>query len=215
MLKVKQFVFNPVEVNTFVVYDSDTLDALVIDPGMLESHEHEEFDKFITDNHLKVQQIVNTHLHFDHCFGDNYVRSRYGVKVAASVGDDFLGKNLANQARSFHIPTTSETSSVEIDIKLSEGDRIKVGNYEFVVIEVPGHSQGSIALYCRTAGIVFVGDALFRGSIGRTDLAGGDYATLIRNIREKLLTLPEATIVAPGHNGPTTIGEEKKNNPYL
>lgn len=215
MLKVKQFVFNPVGVNTFVVYDSDTFDALVIDPGMLENHEHEEFDKFIADNNLKVQQIVNTHLHFDHCFGDNYVRDRYGVKVAASVGDDFLGKQLANQARSFHIPTSSGTSAIEIDVKLTEGDRIQVGEYEFTVLEVPGHSPGSIALYCAKAGIVFVGDALFRGSIGRTDLAGGDHATLIRNIKQKLLTLPDETIVAPGHSAPTTIGEEKKHNPYL
>ena len=215
MLKVKQFVFNPVGVNTFVVYDTDTLDALVIDPGMLRSEEHEEFDKFISDNKLKVQQVVNTHLHFDHCFGDNYVRDRYGVKVAASVGDDFLGKNMAAQVRSFRIPMATDASDIEIDVKLTEGDRIEVGEYEFEVLEVPGHSPGSIALFCAKAGIVFVGDALFRGSIGRTDLAGGDHDTLIRNLREKLLTLPDNTIVAPGHNGPTTIGEEKANNPYL
>lgn len=215
MLKIKQFVFNPFGENTFVVYDSESLEAMIVDPGMTASREQAELDRFISDNKLKVVELVNTHLHLDHCFGDNYVRDKYGVKVKAGVADAFLGKSLGEQARRFGINVSGNDSTVEIDAELKEGDIVKLGSYDFVVLEVPGHSPGSIALYCASAGVVFVGDVLFRGSIGRTDLEGGNHSELLKNIREKLLTLPDNTIVAPGHMEPTTIGQEKTGNPFL
>ncbi|MDE6206899.1 MAG: MBL fold metallo-hydrolase [Muribaculaceae bacterium] len=214
MLKIKQFAFGPLGVNTFVVYDSGTLDAIVVDPGMTSQTEYATFDKYISDNGLKVQQIVNTHLHMDHCFGDNYVRDKYGVKVAAHVDDAFLGKTMARQAAQFGLQVT-DNRAVSIDVPLSDGDEIPVGQYTFKVIHVPGHSPGGLALYCAEGNIMIAGDTLFRGSIGRADLPGGDMQELLDSVSKKMFTLPDSTDVLPGHGGPTKIGTEKATNPFF
>lgn len=213
MLKVKQFIFNMFSVNTFVIYDTDTLSAIVVDPGMRTLAEYDEFDNFISNNHISLTQIVNTHLHLDHCFGDNNVRDRYGVKVAANDGDKSLGMEIGLQMSRFGIK--SESKPVEIDIKLHDGDIIKIGSNELIVIETPGHSRGGICLYSASDNFLIAGDTLFRHAIGRTDLEGGDYRQLINSIINRLFVLPENTIVMPGHDRMTTIGEEKRNNPYL
>ncbi|MBD5233818.1 MAG: MBL fold metallo-hydrolase [Bacteroidales bacterium] len=216
MIKVKQFVFNPFGVNTYVVWDSTTREALVVDPGMTSAAETQEFDKYISDNELTVKQIVNTHLHLDHCFGDNYVRDRYGVKVSANVADAPLGEGLGMQARNFGmILPAGADKGVTIDVPLKEGDVITFGDEKMYVIEVAGHSPGGIALYCPTGSFAIVGDSIFRGSIGRTDLPGGDHATLIANLRNKILTLPDGTRLLPGHNGSTTVADEKATNPFV
>ncbi len=215
MLKIKQFAFNPFQVSTFVVYDPDTLDAIVVDPGMTSAAEERKLDDFIAQNSLKVQQVVNTHLHLDHCFGDNYVRDKYGVKVAANLEDAPLGKSIGTQAAEFGIHLSGPSEAVEIDVPLKEGDVIKVGNSELQVLHVPGHSRGSIVLYSPEGHFAIVGDVLFQGSIGRTDLPGGDHRTLIDGIRKKLFTLPDNTLVLPGHGPMTNIGTEKATNPYF
>lgn len=213
MLKIKQFVFNMFGVNTFVVSDPDTKEAVVIDPGMFTSAERKEFDDYIESNSLKVIQIINTHLHLDHCFGDNYVRDKYGVKVSANVGDATLGADLGQQIRRFG--GRGEMPSVSIDVELREGDIIKVGSGELQVIETPGHSKGGICLYCKDGKFLISGDTLFRGGIGRTDLEGGDQRELTESIRKKLFKLPDDTAVLPGHERFTTIGDEKRSNPYV
>ena len=214
MLKIKQFAFNPFGVSTFIAYDTDTREAIVVDPGMISDRERKIFDDFISTNQLKVKQIVNTHLHLDHCFGDNYVRDRYGVTVAAGLPDASLGRNLARQAAEFGMVLDSE-DSVGIDVPLNEGDVITVGNYSFEVLHVPGHSPGSIVLYCAEGAVAIVGDVLFKGSIGRTDLEGGNHRLLIDGIKAKLLPLPGKTMVLPGHGPATTIEAEKTSNPYI
>ena len=214
MLKVRQFAFNPFGENTYVVYDADTRDAIVVDPGMTSAREHAHFDDFVAREHLKINQIVNTHLHLDHCFGNNYVRDKYGVKTAAHIGDAQLGQMLGSQMQAFGVGADDQRS-VDIDVPLHQGDTIAVGNSTLEVLEVPGHSQGSIVLYSREGNFAIVGDVLFRGSIGRTDLPGGDHATLIRGIKEKLLTLPDSTLILPGHDASTTIANERHHNPYL
>ena len=214
MLKIQRFIFNPFQVSTFVVYDTDSKEAVVVDPGMLQPYERAQFDEFIKNEGLRPTLVVNTHMHLDHCFGDNYVRSRYGVKVAASMEDDFLGRDLTRQASRFGIVLKDSDEGVKIDIPLADGDTIDVGSYKLYVLAVPGHSPGSIALYSPEGPFVIAGDALFKGSIGRTDLEGSDSPTLLRSIREKLYTLPAATTVLPGHDRFTTIGEEKAGNPY-
>lgn len=214
MLKIKQFAFNPFGVSTFVVFDTETLYAIIIDPGMVSDRERDFLDSFIADNKLKVRQIVNTHMHLDHCFGDNYVRDKYGVKVSANELDGPLGHNIARQAAAFGIVQDID-DSVEIDVKLKEGDYIPVGDYKFEVLHVPGHSPGSIVLYCPEASVAIVGDVLFRGAIGRTDLEGGNHAQLIQGIKTKLATLPGNTMILPGHGPATTIAEELSSNPYL
>ena len=213
MLKVKQFVFNMFGENTFVVSDSDTKDAVIIDPGMFTDAERREFDDYVSSNSLKIIQAINTHLHLDHCFGDNYVRDKYGVKVAANVGDASLGADLGAQIRRFG--GRGAMDSVTIDVPLKDGDIIKVGSGELKVIETPGHSKGGICLYCETGKFLISGDTLFRGGVGRTDLEGGDARQLTDSIRTKLFTLPDDTAVLPGHDRFTTIGEEKRSNPYV
>lgn len=214
MLKIKKFVVNPFGMNCYIVYDPVSKDAVVVDPGISSVPEANLFDDFVEHEGLKIKQIVNTHLHLDHCFGNNYVRSKYGVKIAAHPADALLGKRIDAQARQFGI-RMSDDSSVEIDVPLAEGDTIEIGSDTLMVLHVPGHSPGSIALYSPTDKFVIVGDVLFRGSIGRTDLAGGDHSTLITSIQNKLLTLPDDTQVLPGHEAPTTIGREKMSNPFI
>lgn len=213
MLKVKQFVFNMFAENTFVVSDSDSREAVVVDPGMFTQAERKEFDDYIESNSLKIIQVVNTHLHLDHCFGDNYVRDRYGVKVAANIGDAPLGADLGTQIRRFG--GRGDFEGVSIDVELRDGDTIRVGSDLLKVIETPGHSRGGICLYCKDGKFLIAGDTLFRGGVGRTDLEGGDARQLSASIRNKLFALPDDTAVLPGHDRFTTIGDEKRSNPYV
>lgn len=214
MLEIKQFAFGPFGVNTYIVYDPDTLQAIAVDPGMTNPGEQRLFDNFIADHRLTLTQIVNTHLHLDHCFGDNYVRDRYGVQVKAHPADAPLGEAIAQQCAMFGV-SGPDARPVVIDVPLSNGDTITIGRYTLSVIHVPGHSLGGIALYCKECNFVIVGDSLFRGSIGRTDLPGGDHATLIHAVKDKLMTLPASTLVLPGHDMSTTISRELRSNPYL
>ncbi|MDO4319862.1 MAG: MBL fold metallo-hydrolase [Bacteroidales bacterium] len=213
MLRVKQFIFNAFGESTFVVADEATGDAIVVDPGMADDDERRRFDDFITENKLKLTGVVNTHMHVDHCMGANYVRDRYGVPVRAHSADAFLGEAVAEQAARFGMQ--GKVSAVTIDAPLKAGDEILLGDERLEVIHVPGHSPGGIALYSPTGKFVIAGDSLFAGSIGRTDLPGGDYDTLRNSIREGLLGLPDDTLVLPGHGEPTTIGRERMNNMFL
>ncbi len=214
MLKVKQFVFNPFGVNTFVISDSDTSEAIVIDPGMTSAHEQKLFDDYMAANNLRITQIVNTHLHLDHCFGDNYVRNKYGVTVAAHADDAPLGASLQRQAAQFGMMWPDD-APVSIDVPLSDGDKITLGAYSFTVLHVPGHSPGGIALYCPEGKLAIVGDSIFHGAIGRTDLPGGDHATLIASLKNKILTMPDDTNLLPGHDQFTTVAQEKAHNPFI
>lgn len=213
MLKVKAFIFNPFGETTYVVYNPATLDAIVVDPGMGDASENAEFDSFIEEKKLKITGIVNTHMHLDHCFGANYVKDKYGVPVNAHVADAFLGSNIDDQARKFGIRLKGR--DVMIDAPLADGDSIAIGDDRLAVIHTPGHSPGGICLYSADGKFLLAGDTLFQGSIGRTDLPGGNHAQLLNSIRTRLFTLPDDTIVLPGHGPATTIGDEKLHNPYF
>lgn len=213
MLKVKQFVFNMFGVNTYLVIDPETKEAAVIDPGMYGSDEQKEFDDYVKTNNLKIIEVFNTHLHLDHCFGDNYVKDKYGVKVAANIADAPLGADITTQMQRFG--GRDAVKGVTIDVPLEDGDIITIGKERLVVITVAGHSPGGIALYSPDGHFVIAGDSLFRRSIGRTDLPGGNQRQLIDNIRKKLFTLPDDTMVLPGHDRFTTIGDEKTANPFV
>ncbi|MDE6267676.1 MAG: MBL fold metallo-hydrolase [Muribaculaceae bacterium] len=213
MIKIKQFTFNLFGESTFVAYDPVSREAAIVDPGISNLSEEERLNDFIEKEHLTVKYLVNTHLHVDHAMGDGLAKKRYGVGVTASGDDAYLGAIIAQQAQMFNLPYKLE--AVRIDNEVKEGDRLMLGDNVIEVIHVPGHSAGSIALYAPASHWVIVGDALFKGSIGRTDLPGGDHATLINSIRKKLMTLPDETIVLPGHGPYTTIGEERRSNPYI
>ncbi len=213
MLKVKQFVFNPFSECTYVVSDEKTGQSIVVDPGMTDQAERDRLDKYIVDNKLEVTGIVNTHMHLDHCFGANYVRDRYGAPVKAHPADAPLGAAIGEQGRRFGLGGLGD--SVAVDVPLADGDTIALGDEKLHVLHVPGHSPGGIALYSPDGRFVLTGDSLFKGSVGRTDLEGGDYATLIRAVTDKLMSLPDDTLVLPGHGDPTTIGDERRTNPFL
>ena len=213
MLHIKQFVFNAFGESTYLVFNPDTLDAIVVDAGMGTPEELDEFDRYIASKHLKLRGIVNTHLHLDHCFGANYVKDKYGVPVSAHVADEFLGNDIDEQARRFGIRLKDK--DVMIDAPLSEGDTIQIGDDALEVIHTPGHSPGGICLYSPDGKFLLSGDTLFQGSIGRTDLPGGNHAQLLASVKKKLFTLPDDTLVLPGHGPSTTIGAEKATNPFF
>ncbi|MCM1517819.1 MAG: MBL fold metallo-hydrolase [Pseudoflavonifractor sp.] len=212
-MKIEKFTFNMFGVNTFVVWDPATREAAIIDPGMIDSAETAVIDDFISANELTVTHLINTHLHLDHTFGNKYVKSRYGLPVEAGIDDAELGAYMEQQSRRFGLRHVGRP--VVIEHPLKEGDTVRIGTGKLKVLHVPGHSPGSIALYSPADKFVIAGDVLFRSSIGRTDLPGGDYATLIKSIQEKLLTLPDDTIVYPGHGPATRIDIERDHNPYI
>lgn len=212
MFRIIHLAVNPFEENVLILVDEDTKDAIVIDPGMLYPEELQKFDEIIREEGLHLTQIVNTHQHLDHIFGANAVKDKYGIPLAASPSDDTFGQSVATHAARFGIKAGAKP--VVRDIALADGDTITVGKSTLHVLAVPGHTPGGLAFYCPEQKFIITGDSLFRGSIGRTDL-GGDQATLVSSIRSKLLTLPDDTTVIPGHGSTTTIGAEKRHNPYI
>jgi glyoxylase-like metal-dependent hydrolase (beta-lactamase superfamily II) len=169
--------------------------------------------RFIRENGLIVERLLNTHLHFDHVWGNTFIQEQFGLKTHAHQADRFLLDNLRGQMRLFGFDPPEKLP--ETGAFIDEGDHIRFGKQDFAVLHVPGHSPGSVVFYSKDAGCVFVGDVLFRSSIGRTDLAGGNFRQLITGIREKLFALPPETIVYPGHGPLTNIGYEMAHNPYL
>jgi len=211
-MTVKTFTFNPFQENTYLIYD-ETREAIVIDCGCILEYEKKEFRKYITDNELNIVKVINTHLHLDHQFGNKFLFDTYNIAPIAHIEDEFLLENVKSQGAMFGIPIKEEAQSLSGYIE--DNQTLNFGNTSFVAFHVPGHSPGSLAFYFEKGNAVFVGDVLFKGSIGRTDLPKGDYATLILSIQKRLLPLPDSTVIYSGHGPTTTIGEEKVNNPYL
>lgn len=211
-MNIKTFEFSPISENTYVVYD-ETNECVIIDPGCYFPDEKRELFDFITDNDLVIKHLLNTHLHFDHVFGNKFVLDTFHVESKANQQDEFLLEAMPAQMRMFGFRDVEEAPAIGSYIK--ENDVITFGKQKFVVLEVPGHSPGSVAFYSENSECAFVGDALFRSSIGRTDLVGGNMQQLLDSIRTKLLTLPLDTVIYPGHGPRTTIKEEIKNNPFL
>ena len=212
-MEIQNFVCNMFGENTYIVIDSDTKNCIIIDPGMMTPAEISAVDNFIEEKKLKVNKILLTHLHIDHAMGVNHLKEKYGVEVYANEKDAMLGARIEEQIQLFHLPIT--LGKVTIDHYLNEKDTITFGGLQLTAISTPGHSLGSLSYYNSDKKIVFTGDALFKQSIGRTDLPGGDYATLINSITEKILTLPDNTIICPGHGPATTVKDEKRFNPYV
>lgn len=212
-MTIKTFTFNPFQENTYLIYD-DTKEAVIIDAGCITNAEKSLLKKFIEENKLTLKKVINTHLHLDHQFGNKFLFDTYGLKPQAHQEDEFLLDSVIAQARSYGFPIEDEKAQT-LGGYIADNDEIKFGNSSLRAIHVPGHAPGHLAFYAENDGVLFAGDVLFRGSIGRTDLPKGDYATLIQSITKKLLTLPDSTVVYCGHGPTTTIESEKVNNPYL
>lgn len=211
MIQLKHFIFNELEVNAFVLHDESGA-CLIVDPGCKNPVQQQNLKRFITENNLHPEGIVLTHGHFDHVAGVAWAKNEFSCPVMMHEDDLFLVKDAVQHASLFGIKLENPPMP---DRYLDEGDHLTLGKTDISILHVPGHSPGSICLHVPTDKLLICGDVLFKGSIGRTDLFGGDYDLLIRGIREKLMTLPGDTEVWPGHGLSTTISAENESNPFL
>lgn len=211
-MNIKIFEFNYFPVNTYLLYD-ETGEAVLIDCGCINDEEIEVLDSFLREHKLKIKRLLCTHLHLDHVFGNAFIKEKYGIEPEAHIADITELPSLEDQAERFGI--VLEKPEIYITKTLNEGDRICFGNTELTVIHVPGHSPGSLVFHNEKEHVAVVGDVLFHGSIGRTDLWGGDQGLLVEGIISKLFVLPDDTKIYSGHGPKTSIQFEKKHNPYL
>ena len=211
-MEVKRFIFNPFQENTYLIYD-DTKEAIIIDCGCSNKNEQQVLIDFVEHYDLKIVKALNTHLHIDHIAGNAFIKEKFGIAPTAHDGDITIYEKTPEQAAMFGFPM--EQKPPQLGETINEGDIISFGNETLEVLHVPGHSPGSLCFYNKEEKIIFVGDVLFQHSVGRTDLWGGDMNTLIIGIKSKLMTLTDEIIVAPGHGDYTTIGEERRNNPFF
>lgn len=211
MLKLHSFTFSPIQENTYVI-SCQTGDCIIIDPGCYFDAEKEELSAFIEKSGLRPVMLLNTHCHLDHVFGNKYVAEKYGLTLQIHEKEKVMLELAPASGLMWNMPFDNYTGEL---IYLSENDTIKLGEDLLEILLMPGHSPGSIGFYCAAQQFIISGDVLFQYSIGRTDLPGGDYETLIKSIRNKLLVLPEGVKVYSGHGPITTIGEERKHNPFL
>ncbi len=211
MLQIKSFVFSPIQENTYVVFN-ELNECIIIDPGCYFDDEKTELQNFISEKKLLPKLLLNTHCHLDHVFGNKFIAAIFGLTLHIHPNEKKMLELAPTSGLMYNMPFDNYTGAL---IFLKEGDKIIFGKDELDVIEAPGHSPGSICFYCKKQHFIIAGDVLFQRSIGRTDLPGGDHQQLINNIRTKLFVLPDETIVYSGHGLTTTIGEEKKYNPYL
>ena len=204
---------NPFGENMYILWDEASREAVVVDPGMMRQDERDMVTKFIADNDLKVKHILLTHLHLDHVTSARWLADQTGADVCGSILDKELGLNLPQQVAQFHLKIESEV--LTLDRHLQDGETIPLGDETIQVLHVPGHSPGGLAFYLPESSLLISGDTIFNGSVGRTDLMGGDMATLINSIREKIFPLPDETVIASGHGPTTTVADEKRFNPFL
>lgn len=213
-MNIKSFEFNLFGELTYVVWDDETLEGAVIDPGMADESENKKLTAFIESKGIRLKYLLYTHLHIDHTFGHEYIKETYGLKSMANEADAPLGRTRKSQAEMFRLRMPSP-QPLAIDVPLRDNQELTLGQEILKVIYVPGHSLGSVAYYCPTSHFVITGDALFQGSIGRTDLPGGNHAQIISSIQHRLLTLPPETEDYPGHGPSTTIEREMRYNPFI
>lgn len=211
-MKIKQFQFNDISVNTYIVWDSQTLDAVIIDPGCYYPQEEQTLKQFVEDNKLNINHILNTHLHFDHIFGNNFAEETFGVAAKAHNADMPWLLQIGRRLASFGIQYNKSVNPIKPENFLQEGDTVSFGRHTFNILHIPGHSPGSLVYYCKEENTLFCGDVLFKGSLGRYDFADSDGTALVQGIRQKLFTLPDNTVVYSGHGPSTTIGIEKVYN---
>jgi hydroxyacylglutathione hydrolase len=210
MIKVDIFTFNPFQENTYILHD-ETRECVIIDPGCYEREEQEELTTFIEINKLKVVELLNTHCHIDHVLGNYFVKEKYKVGLSIHKIDEATLKAVKTYSSNYGFANYTEASA---DKYIDEGDQIRFGNTTLDILFVPGHAPGHIAFYNSKENICIGGDVLFAGSIGRTDLPGGNFETLIKSIQDKIFSLGEAMVLYPGHGPETTVGREMRSNPY-
>ena len=211
-MRIQGFTFNMFQENTFIIWDESN-SCIIIDPGCYTEEEEKVLINFIEKNSLIPEKLVNTHCHIDHILGNKTISERWGLDLYMHKDDLSLLKNAINIADMYGFNNYKE--SICNKIYLSDGEKFTFGTSELEILFTPGHSPGHICLLNKKEKFIIAGDVLFNGSIGRTDLPGGDFDTLMNSIRKRLLSLEKDTIVYCGHGPSTTIGEEKATNPFL
>lgn len=211
-MNIKVFINNPWQENTYLLYD-ETGEAVIIDCGCYNDDEKERIKSFLRENNLTLVKLLNTHLHIDHVFGNSFINEEFGLKTTAEKSDNYLVEEAPRYAAMLGLQGIEAPPAVGEFI--SDGDVVSFGNTQLKVIHTPGHTPGGVCYYCEKAKVIFVGDSLFEGSIGRTDLPGGNYDDLIRSLKSKVIVLDEDVKVYSGHGQGSTIGYEKHTNPFL
>lgn len=211
MLNVKIFQFNPLQENTYLVYD-DQKNCLIFDPGCYFDNERDLLVDFIVKNGLLPVQLWNTHCHLDHVFGNKFIHEQYGLILQIHEGEKKVLDRAPESGLMWNVPFDNYIGPINA---ITAEKSFDFGGERVQILETPGHSPASISFYFPESGFVIAGDVLFRESVGRTDLPGANPDTLVKSILEKLYTLPEETIVYSGHGMPTTIGHEKRHNPFV
>ncbi len=211
MIKIETLVFNPFKENTYILYD-ETKECVIIDPGCFDAEEEQEIISFLDDNNLTAKYILITHGHIDHVLGVNFLKNKLNIPVWIPQEEESTYNAVPNYANSYGFGSYTHTPA---DYLMSEGEEITFGSSSLKTIFAPGHSAGHAAFVNVEENICIGGDILFNESIGRVDLPGGDYDTLIKSIKEKIFVLNESMVVYPGHGPTTTIAHEKANNPFF
>lgn len=214
MLNIKRIPVNMLEENCYIVHD-DTLEAVVIDCGAIDDNDRKKILSHIAQNHLTVRHHLCTHMHYDHCFGAAFLWENFHTAPEYSPKDEIIYKGMGSEIFGPLSQYMKNGTTPEAGRYLSEGDEVTFGHHVLKVLDTPGHTPGGICFYCEAEQAVFVGDTLFYGSIGRTDIPGGDYGQICDSIQNKLFTLPDDTIAYTGHGPSTQIGWEKRHNPYV
>lgn len=212
MIHIKTFVCNPYQENTYVLYD-DAGTCAIIDPGMYGEREEQDFVEFIDANRLKPVLLLNTHCHIDHVLGNRFVHENYGLLPLFHL--DELPLLIEVQQYAPQMGIRYDVSPIGETFLSAEDKSVSFGTYELQIVPAPGHSPGHVCFYYEPQGFLIGGDVLFNNSIGRTDLPGGNHEQLLESIRTQLYILPEETVVYPGHGPQTTIGQEKRTNPFV
>lgn len=211
-MNISRFEVNPFGEVTYILWDETSRQACIVDPGMMRDDERDMIENFLASHHLTLQFVLLSHIHIDHVTSAQWMADRHHVKIYASPDDAFLASTLQFQAQMFNLKIALPNLKTE---PLTDGDEITLAGEKIQVIATPGHTPGCLSFYLPESGILVSGDTLFEGSVGRTDLPGGNFDQLITGIKERLLTLPGETIVAPGHGHTTTIENERLYNPFL
>ena len=211
MLSVKQFTFSPIQENTYVVYN-DTGECCIIDPGCYSSIERNQLKDYILSTGLAPKYLLNTHCHLDHVFGNRFIAETFGLKLHLHPLEEAVLAFAPMSGVRWGLPFDNYEGEL---VFIDKHSVIRLGSDAFSILETPGHSPGSICFYCKEQSFMISGDVLFEDSIGRTDLPGGDYDTLIQSIKSQLFLLPDETVIHPGHGRSTTIGREKQHNPFF
>lgn len=211
-MKIKSFTFNPFQENTYIIYDT-TKECIIIDPGCYSKDEQTLLKKFITNKNLKPIKIINTHCHIDHILGNKFIYEQWGIELYMHKKDITLLESSIDISKMYGLENYE--GSPYPKHFLEQGDVLTFGKSNFKILFTPGHSPGHICLYNEENNLLVAGDTIFQKSIGRTDLPGGDYDTLIHSITNQLLILPNETQIFSGHGPISNIGFEKKHNPFL